>query len=244
MSGAMKSVLLTGATRGLGLAIARRLATEDYRVIGVARSLTDEYQSLIDCTGCGQVSFQCYDLEDLSGIPTLVNGITKEIGPLYALINNAAVGLDGLLATMHASDISKVLRVNIEAPILLTKFACRSMLASREGRIVNVSSIIATTGFNGLSVYGASKAALGGFTRSLARELGRANVTVNCVAPGFMATDMTAGLEGDKLESIRRRAPLGLSKPEDVAGAVAYLLSEDARRVTGTTVTVDGGSTA
>jgi 3-oxoacyl-[acyl-carrier protein] reductase len=160
------------------------------------------------------------------------------------LVNNAGIGVDGLLATMHAGDIGKVLRLNLEAPILLAKFACRSMLLHRCGRIVNVSSIIATSGFNGLSVYGASKAGLSGFTRSLARELGRANITVNCVAPGFMATEMTAGLERDKLESIRRRAPLGLAEPEDAAGAVAYLLSKDARHVTGTTITVDGGSTA
>lgn len=240
----MKNVLVTGAARGLGLAIVQRLVAEDYRVIGIGRTLTDEYRLLMEQSDNGQVSFHRYDLNDLEGIPALVSGITREVGPLYALVNNAAIGLDGVLATMHASDISRVLRVNLEAPILMAKFACRSMLGRGEGRIVNVSSIIASTGFNGLSVYGASKAGLAGFTRSLARELGRANITVNCLAPGFMATDMTAGLEGDKLESIRRRAPLGLAEPEDAAGAVVYLLSDDARRVTGTTVTVDGGSTA
>lgn len=240
----MKNVLITGAARGLGLAIANRLVGDGYKVIGIGRTLTEEYQSLIDQSSVNQVSFQPYDLNELDGIPSLISNITKNVGPLYGLVNNAAIGLDGVLATMHASDISRVLRVNLEAPILLAKFACRSMLPRKEGRIVNVSSIIATTGFNGLSVYGASKAGLSGFTRSLARELGRTNITVNCVAPGFMATDMTAGLEGDKLESIRRRAPLGLAEPKDAAGAVAYLLSEDARRVTGTTLTVDGGSTA
>lgn len=240
----MKNVLITGAARGLGLAIANRLVGDGYKVIGIGRTLTEEYQSLIDQSSDGQASFQPYDLNELDGIPSLVSSITKNVGPLYGLVNNAAIGLDGVLATMHASDISRVLRVNLEAPILLAKFACRSMLARKEGRIVNVSSIIATTGFNGLSVYGASKAGLSGFTRSLARELGRTNITVNCVAPGFMATDMTAGLEGNKLESIRRRAPLGLAEPKDAAGAVAYLLSEDARRLTGTTLTVDGGSTA
>lgn len=240
----MKNVLITGAARGLGLAIANRLVRDGYKVIGIGRTLTEEYQSLIDQSSDSQVSFQSYDLNELDGIPSLVSSITKNVGPLYGLVNNAAIGLDGVLATMHASDISRVLRVNLEAPILLAKFACRSMLARKEGRVVNVSSIIATTGFNGLSVYGASKAGLSGFTRSLARELGRTNITVNCVAPGFMSTDMTAALEGDKLESIRRRAPLGLAEPKDAAGAVAYLLSEDARRVTGTTVTVDGGSTA
>jgi 3-oxoacyl-[acyl-carrier protein] reductase len=240
----VKNVLITGAARGLGLAIATRLAGDGYNVIGVGRSLTEEYQSLIDQSSNGHVSFEVYDLNDLEGIPDLVSSVTRNVGPLYGLINNAAIGLDGLLATMHASDISRVLRVNLEAPILLAKFACRSMLARKEGRIINISSIIATTGFNGLSVYGATKAGLSGFTRSLARELGRTNITVNCVAPGFMATEMTAGLEADKLESIRRRAPLGLAEPKDAAGAVAYLLSVDARRVTGSIVTVDGGSTA
>jgi 3-oxoacyl-[acyl-carrier protein] reductase len=240
----VKNVLITGAARGLGLAIAKRLAGDGYNVIGVGRSLTEEYQSLIDQSSNGHVSFEIYDLNELEGIPDLVSSVSRNVGPLYGLINNAAIGLDGLLATMHASEISRILRVNLEAPILLAKFACRSMLERKEGRIINISSIIATTGFNGLSVYGATKAGLGGFTRSLARELGRANITVNCIAPGFMATEMTAGLEGDKLESIRRRAPLGLAEPKDAAGAVAYLLSEDAKRLTGTTVTVDGGSTA
>lgn len=241
----MKTVLVTGAARGLGLAISRRLVAEQYRVIGLGRTLTDEFEQLMAATSDGNVvAFVPYDLNHLDGIPKLVTDITRQHGPLYGLVNNAAVGLDGVLATMHARDIGRVLRVNLEAPILLAKCACRSMLTRKEGRIVNVSSIIATTGFNGLSVYGASKAGLSGFTRSLARELGRANITVNCVAPGFMATEMTSGLQGEKLESIRRRAPLGLAEPDDAAGAVAYLLSEAARRITGSTITVDGGSTA
>lgn len=239
------NVLVTGAGRGLGLSIATRLVADGYNVIGIGRSMTSEYKSLISQSSRSRVSFEVYDLDDLKGIPDLVSNVTKRVGPLYGLINNAAIGLDGLLATMHASDISRVLRINLEAPILLAKFACRSMLVSkRGGRIVNISSIIATTGFSGLSVYGATKSGLNGFTRSLARELGRSNITVNCVNPGFMATEMTARLGGDQFESIRRRAPLGLAEPKDAAGAVAYLLSEDARRVTGTAVTVDGGSTA
>lgn len=238
----MKTVLLTGPARGLGLAISQRLVSDGYRVIGVGRTLTPEYQALMD--GEGTAHFIGYDVGDLAGIPALVKRVTTEHGPLYGLVNNAAVGLDGVLATMHASDISSVLRVNLEAPIVLTKYACRSMLVRGEGRIVHVSSIIARTGFNGLSVYGASKAGLEGFARSLSRELGRAGITVNCVAPGFMETDMTRGLEGAKLESIRRRAPLGLPHVADAAGAVAYLLSGDAGRITGTSVTVDGGSTA
>ncbi len=118
------------------------------------------------------------------------------------------------------------------------------MLRRREGRIVNISSIIATTGFHGLAAYAASKAGLEGFTRSLSRELGKMGITVNCVAPGYMETEMTGGLDVHKMASIRRRAPLVLPEPDDAAAAVAYLLGPGGARVTGTVLTVDGGSTA
>ena len=164
---------------------------------------------------------------------------------MWGLVNNAAHGTDGVLATLHEKDIAQLIRVNVEAPILLTKYLLRPMLMNRSGRIVNISSIIATTGFSGLSVYGATKAALAGFTRSLSREVGKVGITVNTVAPGYMETDMTSGLQGEKLESILRRSPLGqLAKAEDVAHAVTYLLSEKAANVTGSTITVDAGSTA
>ena len=160
------------------------------------------------------------------------------------MVNNAGIAFDGVLATMHSTEISKTLRVNLESAIVLTKYASRSMLINSIGRIVNISSIIATTGFNGLSVYAASKAGIEGFTRSLSRELGRSNITVNCVAPGYIETDMTSGMKGDKIDTIRRRSPLGLAQVEDVAGAVSYLLSKETERITGTIITVDGGSTA
>lgn len=238
----MKTVIVTGATRGLGLAIAARLASAGYQVVGIGRKDTDAFAALR--AEADHVHFVPFDLADLEGIPALVQSLQKQFGPFYGLVNNAAVGLDGLLATQHASEISRAIRINLESPILLTKYVCRTMLARQEGRIVNVSSIIASTGFNGLSVYGATKAGLEGFTRSLARELGRVKITVNCLAPGYMETDMTAGLQGAKLDSIRRRAPLGLPRPEDVAGSVAFLMSEEAAMMTGSVVTVDGGSTA
>ncbi len=236
-------VLVTGSTRGLGLAIATRLARDGYRVIASGRKITDSVQALMD-EYPSRIFFHAQDIGQVGELHGFVRQLVATYGPLYALVNNAALGHDGVLATMHESQVGEMLRVNVEAPILLAKYCARSMLLQRRGRIVNVSSIIASTGFSGLSVYAASKAALIGFTRSLSRELGKMGITVNAIAPGFMETDMTAGLQGEKFESVRRRAPLGLPTVEDAAGAVAYLLSDDAGRVTGTVLTVDGGSTA
>lgn len=231
---ALRTILVTGASKGLGLAIAQRLAAQpDTRVIGLSRSVGDGFQALIDA--------QPDRIHHIAGI---VGDITTRFGRIYGLVNNAGMGLDGVLATQHASDISRVLRVNLEAPITLCKYASRSMLAAREGRIVNISSIIASTGFHGLAAYAASKAGLEGLTFSLSRELGKRGITVNCVAPGYMETGMTEGIDRHKMAQIRRRAPLGLACPEDAAGAVIYLLGPDGARVSGTVITVDGGSTA
>lgn len=237
----LQTIIVTGAAKGLGLAITETLVEAGFFVAGIGRHASGAFNALpVD-----QRHFTEYDLTDLPGIPALLKEIVDSApGPLYGLVNNAGVGLDGTLATQHASDISQVLTLNLEAPIALTKYAVRHMLRQRQGRIVNISSIIASTGFNGLAVYGASKAGLEGFTRSLSREVGRAGITVNCVAPGYMLTDMTMGLEGSKLDSIKRRAPLGLPETRHAAHAVRYLLEPGAAKTTGTVITVDGGATA
>lgn len=235
------AVVVTGAGKGLGLAVSKMLVAAGYYVIGLGRSATAEFEAL----GEEDARFIEFDLNDLDAIPALVKGIVDSLDtPPYALVNNAGIGLDGVLATQHSTDIARVLRVNLEAPIILTKYMVRNMLSARRGRVVNISSIIAQTGFNGLAVYAASKAGLEGFTRSLSREVGRANITVNCVAPGYMLTAMTDGLGGSKLESIKRRAPLGLADTHNAAHAVRYLLEPEAEKTTGTVLTVDGGSTA
>ena len=239
-----KNVIITGATKGLGLTTVNHLVKEGYRVIGIARKNSNSLKDLIQKYGPTKIVFHQFDLKELKKIPSLIQQITSQHGPLYGLINNAAIGTDGLLATMHANDIGNLLKINLEAPILMAKFSCRNMLLQGEGRIINVSSIIADTGFNGLSVYGATKAGLVGFTKSLSRELGRSNITVNCLSPGFMKTDMTAILDSEKINSISRRAPLGLPTTSDAAAAVVYLMSTKANKITGTTITVDGGSTA
>lgn len=239
----MKSVVVTGASRGLGLAISRRLVDEGYRVVAVARSVTEDLTAL-ENDRPDAVSIRTFDLEQTELVADFARAILKDEENLYGLVNNAGIGTDGVLATMHLSDIERLIKINLTAPILMTKFLVRPMLMKRQGRIVNIGSIMGQTGYHGLAVYGATKAGLEGFTRSLSREAGKLNVTVNTVAPGYMETDMTAGLEGDKLNAIRRRAPLGLPKVAQVAGAVSYLLSDSASAVTGTTLTVDGGATA
>jgi 3-oxoacyl-[acyl-carrier protein] reductase len=239
-----RSVIVTGGSRGLGLAITQRLVDDGYRVIVVARRETDALREEME-RAPDRIAFRAFDFVNIDSIAEFVHGLKKEFGAPYGLVNNAGISVEGLLATMHNSNIEEMLRINVTAPVVLSKYVVRQMMAAGLGRVVNVSSIIATTGFNGLSVYGASKAALIGFTKSLAREVGRLGVTVNAVAPGFIATEMTAGLDGENRARIASRAALRrLADPEDVANAVAFLLDEKARNITGTVVTVDAGSTA
>ena len=240
----LKTVIVTGVSRGLGLAICQKLAAlPGTRVVGISRTLSPEYQAL-QAAHPDRVLFHAFDVGDIDGIGPLVTGIIRAHGRPWGLVNNAGIGPDGVLATMHKTDIERVLRVNLTAPITFCKYVSRAMLAGRQGRIVNISSIIASTGFHGLAAYAASKAGLEGLTRSLSREVGKMGITVNCVAPGYMETEMTGGLDAHSMASIRRRAPLGLPTVEDAAGAVVFLLGPEANRITGTVLTVDGGSTA
>jgi 3-oxoacyl-[acyl-carrier protein] reductase len=244
----MRNVMVTGASRGLGLGIARRLAAAGYSVIGVARKKSDPLTSAIEeagGAGRGALHFFPFDLAEIAKIPELVRELRKDFGPIYGLVNNAAMGAEGVLATMHNSTIEELVRVNTVSPIVLTKYVVRSMMSEGGGRIVNVASIIGFTGYSGLSVYAATKASMLGFTRSLAREVGRLGVNVNAVAPGFMDTDMTQGLEGEEREKVARRSALRrLPEVDDVANAVEFLLGDGAKSITGTVITVDAGSTA
>lgn len=238
-----KLIVVTGASRGLGLAIAESCADAGYRVIGAARKPSAGFEALAK-RHPGSVWFQQLDLGTTAGHHSWARKIDQEHGSIYGLVNNAAIAHDGVLATMHESQITELIGTNVTGTIILTKYLLRPMLVSGSGRILNISSIIASTGFSGLAVYGASKSALLGFTRSLAREVGRAGITVNSLSPGYMDTEMTAGLTPDKLKSIVRRSPLGeLARVTDVAGAALYLLSPAAERITGIDLTVDAGST-
>ncbi|MGN6453856.1 MAG: SDR family NAD(P)-dependent oxidoreductase [Steroidobacteraceae bacterium] len=244
----MRNVIVTGASRGLGLAISHALAAAGYRVLAIARSPTAELEKLTNAAaqaGRGAVQFHAFDLLETSAMAPLVSRLRQEAGPLYGLVNNAGLGTAGVLAMMRDEQIEALIRLNTLSPIVLTRHVVRSMMSERAGRIVNISSIVAATGYQSLSVYSATKASLIGFTRSLAREVGQLGITVNAVAPGFVDTEMTRELDRKQRDQIARRSALRrLPEAADVAAAVEFLLSEQARNITGTTLTVDAGNTA
>ena len=243
-----RSVLVTGGSRGLGLAIAQRLAGAGYRAIALARSESKETKAAIaraETEGQGALSFVPFDLSKIDDIPDLVRSLRKQFGPLYGLVNNAALGLSGTLALMHHTKIDEMVRLNTLSPMVLTKYATRGMMADGSGRVVNVSSIVASTGASGIAVYAATKASMIGFTRSLARELGPLGITVNAVAPGILDTEMTHTLTDEQRAQVARRSALHrLAEVGDVADTVEFLLSDKARNITGTVITVDAGATA
>jgi 3-oxoacyl-[acyl-carrier protein] reductase len=244
----MHNVLVTGGSRGIGLAIAQRLAGAGYNVIAVSRRESDELRGAIDeatSHGSGRLHFRAFDLSEIDAIPAFVKALRDEFGAIYGLVNNAGIGTEGLLATMHNSEIEALVRLNVLSPVILTKYVVRHMMADGAGRIVNMSSIIASTGYNGLSVYGATKAAATGFTRSLAREVGKLGITVNAIAPGFVDTELTQSLGPEQKQRIAGRSALRrLPDVDDVARMVEYLLGEGGRNITGSVLTVDAGNTA
>lgn len=236
MTKKQKLVILSGSSRGLGHAIVNRLLS-NYRVIGISRSTS----------GIDDSNYFEYlaDLSNSTCIPPLVREIMEQHGTPYGLVNNAASGLDGLLATQSNDEIFSLIDLNLTAPILLTKYVSRQMLEAGEGRIINIGSIIANTGYSGLSVYAATKAGINGFTKSLSRELGRRGITVNSVMPGFMETDMTSLLGDEELRKIANRSALKRNvQVGDVASLVAFLMDETGRNITGTSFTIDAGNTA
>ncbi len=233
--------LVTGASRGIGQAIAKRLANEGYVVIGTATSekgaaaVNDYLQEL---GGAGRV----LNVQDAEQINQLFDSIEKEFGNVQVLVNNAGITQDGLLMRMDDNAWERVLDVNLTSVFRTSKRAMKGMMKARQGRIINITSVVAAMGNAGQTNYTASKAGIEGFTRSLAREIGSRQITVNCVAPGFIDTDMTKDLDEALIQSMLNAVPLArLGKPEDIAAAVNFLASEEAGYITGTVLDVNGG---
>ena len=244
----MRNVIVTGGSRGLGLAMGSALASTGYRVIAVARKNSAELTAAAAKAaqeGRGAIEFRACDLSDLDALAPLVRSLRSDFGPVYGLINNAGLGTSGILSNMRDPEIQRLVQLNTVSPIVLSKYVVRSMMTQREGRIVNIASIVATTGYSGLSVYSATKASLIGFTRSLAREVGQLGITVNALAPGFVDTEMTHELSDSQRQKIARRSALHrMPEPIDVAHSVVFLLGEAGRNITGTVITIDAGNTA
>jgi len=238
----MRNVVVTGGSRGLGLGIARQLAQAGFRSIVIARNRSDDLDQAMQ-----DVPNLCFVPWDLSALETFANLAkqVRQIGPVYGLVNNAGIGPAGILATMSDSVIREIMLLNVISPITLTKYLLKSMLLSKDGgRIVSIASIVAQTGYAGLAPYGASKAALIGFSQSLAREVGPLGITVNAVSPGFVATEMTHGLTEKQFDQIKRRSALHrLATVDDIAAMVDFLMSEKAANITGQVMTVDAGNT-
>ena len=238
-----KLAVVTGATRGIGRAIALALGQQGAIVVGTAT--TDAGAATIGAflaeagvTGKGVM----LNVTDAAATDAALAAIQKEFGDIAILVNNAGITRDTLLLRMKDDDWDAVLDTNLKSVFRLSKAVLRGMMKARFGRIVNVGSVVGSTGNPGQANYVAAKAGLAGFTKALAQEVGSRNITVNCVAPGFIDTDMTRGLAEEHKAKLLERIPLGrLGSPEDVAAAVAYLASERAAYVTGTTLHVNGG---
>jgi len=234
--------LVTGASRGIGAAIALELAQRGLKVIGTATTadgaarVSQSLRSFAACTG------RVLDVNDAACVDALIEAIVKEHGGLQILVNNAGITRDNLAMRMKDDEWDAVLDTNLKAVFRTSRAVMRTMMKQRYGRIINITSVVGASGNPGQANYAAAKAGVAGMTRALARELGSRNITVNCVAPGFIETDMTAKLADEQQKALLTQIPLGhLGKPSDIAHAVAYLASPQAAYVTGQELHVNGG---
>ncbi|MFH2133732.1 MAG: 3-oxoacyl-ACP reductase FabG [Pseudomonadota bacterium] len=235
--------LVTGASRGIGQAIALELGKQGATVIGTATSdkgaqAISEYLAAAGVTGTGLA----LNVNDAAQIDLVLDTLRKQFGEVSILVNNAGITKDNLLARMSEEEWDDVLTTNLKSVFRLSRAVLRAMMKARTGRIINISSVVGSSGNPGQTNYSASKAGMVGFSKSLAQEIGSRNITVNCVAPGFIDTDMTQALGEEQRAKLVEHVPLKrLGKPEDIAAAVAFLAGPGAAYITGTTVHVNGG---
>ncbi|MBL8350048.1 MAG: 3-oxoacyl-ACP reductase FabG [Burkholderiaceae bacterium] len=241
MSDVKQVALVTGASRGIGRAIAQALAGQGFTVVGTATSESGAAaisEALAPLGGRGL----CLDVNDAAGVDAAVDSIVKADGGLHVLVNNAGITRDTLAMRMKDEDWDAVLDTNLKAVFRCSRAVLRTMMKQRWGRIISITSVVGASGNAGQANYAAAKAGVAGMTRSLARELGSRNITVNCIAPGFIATDMTAELPEAQKAALLGQIPLGrLGTPEEIAHAVAFLASPLAGYITGAELHVNGG---
>lgn len=239
-----KVALVTGASRGIGKAIACKLAREGAKVVinyNGSKEKAEAVKSEIEAAGGQAEVYQC-DVSDYTACETFIQTVIKEEGSLDILVNNAGITKDGLLMKMSEEDFDKVLDTNLKGAFNTIRFASRQMLKQKSGRIINMSSVVGVIGNAGQANYAASKAGVIGLTKAAARELASRGITVNAIAPGFIETDMTDVLSDKVKEASEAQIPLGhFGKPEDVAAAAVFLASEEAGYITGQVLHVDGG---
>ena len=234
--------LVTGASRGIGASIALELARQGLKVIGTATTDAGAAKIREALTGFAGCDGRTLDVTDAPAAEALVDDVAKEYGGLHVLVNNAGITRDTLAMRMKDDDWDAVLDTNLKGVFRMSRAVMRTMMKQRYGRIISITSVVGASGNPGQANYAAAKAGVAGMTRALARELGSRNITVNCVAPGFIATDMTAGLGEDQHKALLSQIPLGhLGKPSDIAHAVCYLASPQAAYVTGQELHVNGG---
>ena len=240
---ARNTALVTGGSRGIGRAIATALAEGGARVAVVARDGDRASMAAVQLPGTGHAGYSC-DVADPRQCAATVAAVTKGQGVVTILVNNAGITRDGLLLRMKDADWDEVMQVNLKGAFNMTRAACRGMMKSRSGSIINVTSVVGLIGNAGQANYAASKAGLVGFTKSVARELAGRGVRCNAIAPGYIETAMTAGLGEKAAEGLRARIPMGrLGQPADVAGVARFLAGPEARYITGQVLSVDGGMT-
>lgn len=241
-SSSTQVALVTGASRGIGAAIALELASRGYQVVGTAT--TDDgaqriSQALSQYPGCRGANL---NVNDGAAVEALIDSIVKQQGGLHVLVNNAGITRDTLAMRMKDDDWDAVMDTNLRAVFRASRAAIRPMMKQRFGRIISITSVVGASGNPGQANYAAAKAGVAGMTRALARELGSRSITVNCVAPGFIETDMTSALPEEQQKALNAQIPLGhMGKPQDIAHAVAYLASREAGYVTGQELHVNGG---
>ena len=241
-----RHVIVTGGSRGIGLAMVGRLLSDGFLVSTCSRQYSSSLRELLEHPEYqSRLFFRTCSIGESDEVDQFVEHAIGAFGPIYGLINNAGIAQAGILASFPNSETEKILKVNLFGAIQAARAASRSMLQSGQGgRIINIGSIIGLRGYNGLASYSASKAGLDGLTRALARELGRREITVNTIAPGYIDTDMSLSLSKKQLAQIIRRTPIGrLASADDIVNCLRFLLSDGAAMITGQTIVVDGGIT-